>query len=70
MKGNRSFESKRQAAIKAGVDISTIDLWVKLGLLPSVPINQKGWYKIPAAALERFINEGAAAQPASTEHAA
>lgn len=55
--------TKRQAAKLAKTDYSTVDYWVKMGWLPSIPINEKGWVKIPRQALERFLAEGIQQNP-------
>lgn len=55
--------SKRQVAKIARVDAQTVNLWLARGLLPSVPVSQKR-VKVPAAALERFLEGGAKENPA------
>lgn len=59
---DRRLLSKRQVAKIARVDATTVNLWLARGLLPAVPVSERR-VKVPAAALERFL-EGEKADPA------
>lgn len=62
----KPFVSEREAIKIGGWDHATLKYLFATNQLPYITINSKGWRRIPRAALEKFLLEGASKPPVPT----
>ena len=56
---NEQWLSGREAAAALKVDITTLRRYISRGQLPATRLTPKGWLRIRASELQKFIEKGA-----------